>query len=140
MPILTFDISIQSTKEKVWDVLWSDKGYRKWTSVFTNGSYAVSDWQEGSPIDFLGPDNSGMFGKIVKNETYTQMVFQHLGEIKNGIKEAMDWENATEDYQLFEKEYGILLLVTMNVPDQFVDFFNNLFHKALQLVKELSEA
>ena len=32
---------INAPKEKVWKVLWDDSSYRKWTSVFMEGSYVV---------------------------------------------------------------------------------------------------
>ena len=38
-----FEVTINATPEKVWDVLWNDLTYTQWTSVFCHGSYAVSD-------------------------------------------------------------------------------------------------
>jgi hypothetical protein len=45
---LIFVSTINAPKEKVWDALWKDASYRKWTAVFMDGSYAKSDWAEGS--------------------------------------------------------------------------------------------
>ena len=45
MKKLQFSIEINAPKEKVWDTLWQDENYRKWTSVFMEGSFAESDWK-----------------------------------------------------------------------------------------------
>ena len=45
----TFKITIDAPREKVWDVLWSDDTYREWTSVFSPGSRAETDWRR-TPI------------------------------------------------------------------------------------------
>lgn len=140
MPRLNFNIQINASKEKVWNKLWSDEGYRSWTSVFTQGSYAESDWKEGSEIKFLSPDGSGMYGIIKNKVELVQMKFQHLGEIKNGIKEPKDWAGATEDYTLTENNGITDLKVEMDMTDEFVDYFNNIFPTALLRVKEISEA
>ena len=55
MKKLQFSIEINAPKEKVWDTLWQDENYRKWTSVFIEGSFAESDWKEGGKIHFLTP-------------------------------------------------------------------------------------
>ncbi|WP_427872212.1 hypothetical protein [Flavobacterium sp. MMS24-S5] len=54
MEKLVFNIDIKAPKEKIWKVLWDDETYRKWTSVFAEGSYAESTWNEGDKIYFLG--------------------------------------------------------------------------------------
>lgn len=45
MEVLDFKIEINAPKEKVCSVLWDDETYRKWTTVFCEGTYAVSDWK-----------------------------------------------------------------------------------------------
>jgi len=61
MNTLTFETQIDANTKKVWDTLWNDGTYRLWTAVFMEGSYAESNWEEGSPILFLSP------GKIERN-------------------------------------------------------------------------
>ena len=57
---VSFSTSINAPKNKVWDILWYDETYRKWTSVFMEGSSAQSDWNEGSRIYFTDGKGSGM--------------------------------------------------------------------------------
>ena len=47
-----FKIAISAKPEKVWDVLWNDQTYREWTSVFSDGSHAETDWKKGSKVLF----------------------------------------------------------------------------------------
>ena len=87
MKKLELSIEIMATKEKVWDALWLEENYKNWTSVFMEGSYAESDWKEGSEIRFLSPAENGMFGIIEKMIPFEKMYFKHLGEIKKGVKQ-----------------------------------------------------
>ena len=50
---INVSIFINAPKEKIWSVLLDDKTYRKWTSVFMEGSYAEGNWQQGSKILFM---------------------------------------------------------------------------------------
>src|SRR5215217_2510347 len=98
MTTLHYSTTIKATPDVVWKNLWNDDTYRKWTSVFMEGSYAESSWEEGARIAFLNPDNNGMFGIIQTKIPNSEMTFRHQGEIKNGIEEKKNWENATESY------------------------------------------
>ena len=139
MTTINLSIKINAPKERVWDTLWSDAGYRKWTSVFSEGSYAESDWKEGSKIRFLTPSGDGMYGIIQKNVPFEQMVFEHLGEIKNGVEESKEWGGATEGYLLSERDGFTELNVSMAATEEFKEYFSNTFPKALEVVKQLSE-
>jgi uncharacterized protein YndB with AHSA1/START domain len=144
MKKLNFNINIKASAAKVWQVLWNDLTYRKWTSVFKEGSYAVSDWKEGSKILFLSPDGSGMYSIIEQSRPNEYMAFRHIGEIKNFEEQPLDettklWSGGLEAYTLKE-ENGITTLHTdLDAPQNFLDYFNDNFPKALALVKELAE-
>jgi hypothetical protein len=140
MKKLEFIIEIATTKEKVWDALWLEENYKNWTSVFMEGSYAESDWKEGSEIRFLSPGKNGMFGIIEKMIPFEKMYFKHLGEIQNGVKQAETYgEEATERYDLKEENGKITLSATMNAPEEYLIYFTNIFPKALEKIKEISE-
>lgn len=99
--------TIKSNPEKIWKILWEDESYRKWTSAFHAGSYAESEWKEGSKIRFLGPDGSGMYSKIEKLVEPTYMSFKHLGIVKEGKdlppdEESKKWSGAMEIISLKE--------------------------------------
>ena len=139
METMNFTININASKEKVWDALWSDANYRKWTAVFSEGSYAETDWEEGSEIRFLSPGGDGMYSIIQKKVPLEQMVFAHQGELKNRKVENKDWAGAKEAYYLQEKNGITELKVQMDATAEFKDYFTNTFPKALAVVKQIAE-
>lgn len=139
MELLKFEIIINAAPEKVWSVLWDDFSYRQWTSAFTTGSFYMGTFDEGGKIQFLDPENNGMYSKVVKNIPNKEMVFQHLGEIFSGIETPMDWEDATESYFLEGDEESTKLRLEINTSEEFKSFFEEKVPKAIQNVKNLSE-
>jgi hypothetical protein len=144
MEILDFKIEINAPKEKVWSVLWDDETYRKWTTVFCEGTYAVSDWKQGSKIHFLSPNGEGMNSVIDTKIDNAYIAFKHLSEIKNfevmPVDEATkEWTGAMETYRLTEDKGVAVLEAKIDVVDKYVDYFKTTFPKGLEMVKKLSE-
>ena len=103
------------------------------------GSYAKSDWKEGSKIEFLGPGGDGMFSVIYKKIDNVQITFKHLGEIKGDVENTSNWADALESYFLTEKDGGTELSVELHSTEDFQQYFNDTFPKALDMVKQLAE-
>jgi hypothetical protein len=144
MTTLHFSIQINASKEKVWEVLWNDSSYRQWTSAFSEGSYVVTDWKEGSKVQFLSSNGDGMYSTIAKSVPAELMSFKHLGVMKNGKEEATDeetkkWSGAMENYMLKENAGVTTLAVDIDVTEEFTDYFKKTFPNALEKVKSLSE-
>ena len=144
MEKLQFSTKINAPKEKVWKTLWEDATYRKWTSVFSPGSHADSDWKEGSKILFLDGNGAGMVSKIETNRPNEFMSFKHLGEVKNGVEDiesdkVKGWAGATENYTLKEADGLTELWVEMDMNEEYKEMFMGIFPKALEQVKVLSE-
>ncbi|MNF32820.1 hypothetical protein D3C84_136190 [compost metagenome] len=144
MELLEFKIEINAPKEKVWSVLWDDETYRKWTAVFCEGTYAVSDWKEGSKIQFLSPNGEGMNSVIDKKIDNEYIAFKHLSEIKNFQVMPVDdatkeWTGAMETYRLTEDKGVTVLEAKIDVVDKYVDYFKTTFPKGLEMAKKLSE-
>lgn len=139
METIKLSIQINAPKEKVWEVLWNDDSYKQWTAVFCEGSCVVSDWNEGSKIRFLDANGNGMFSVIEKKKPNQQMSFRHFGEIKDGVEISTEWAGATENYFLAENENGTELTTVMDSNEEFKEYFETTFPKALQIVKQLSE-
>ena len=139
-----FETIIDAPAKKVWDVLWSDKTYRDWTSVFSEGSYAESDWNEGSKIYFLTPEGDGMYSIIEKKIPNKLMVFKHLGVLKAKKEVPLDeeskkWTGAKEIYDLVEEGKKTILTASVDLMADFEAFFAETFPKALERVKKLAE-
>jgi len=147
MGIMKFEISINAPKEKVWNALWEDANYRKWASVFSEGSHTVTDWKQGSKVLFLDGKGSGMISRVEENRHNEYMSFRHLGEIKNGVedttsKSAKQWADATESYTLTETPNGTNLTIDMeaNMPTEFETYFLSTWPKALDKLKVIAES
>ena len=139
-----YSVNINAPKQKVWQILWSDDSYGKWTSVFCEGSYAVTDWKEGSRVHFLSPGGNGMYSTIAGKEDNRFMSFRHDGEMKDGVELPLDdksreWAGATENYTLSEDNGTTELVVDMDFVETHEAYFDEHFPKGLQLVKELAE-
>jgi len=139
MQKLFFEIQIDAPPEKVWDVLWSDMTYRQWTTAFTEGSFYMGTFEEGSIMKFFDPDNNGMYSRVEKNIPNKEMKFLHLGEIYGGVETEQNWGEATERYILEEIPTGTILKIEIQTPEEFKDFFEEKFPNALGIVKNLSE-
>lgn len=138
---LHFAIQINAPREKIWGVLWEDATFRDWTSVFSEGSYAVSDWKEGSAIRFLDPSNSGMSSVIEKSIPNEFMSFRHVTEIKDGKEQPPKaWSGARENYTLKEAGGVTTLTVDLDTMEEYETMFKEKFPEALERVKTLSEA
>jgi hypothetical protein len=144
MEKVRFATIINAPREKVWSVLWTDESYRAWTSVFSEGSQAETDWKKGSKVLFTDGKGSGMVSRIddlVPNEF---MSFQHLGELKDGVEDTtservQQWAGGRENYTLNAVDDNTELIVELDLIDEFKDYFMGTFPKALAKVKELSE-
>lgn len=123
-----FDININASREKVWKVLWEDASYRAWTSLFHEGSHAVTDWKEGSKVLFLSPEGDGMVSTIAANRPYEFMSFKHLGTVQNGVEdldspETRAWAGALENYTLKEQDGMTKLSIETDITEEYGDYF-----------------
>ena len=145
MEKLKFSTTLKAPKEKVWKVLWDDATYREWTTAFSEGSYAETDnWKEGSEVKFLDPKGSGMISRVATNRPMEFMSFEHLGEIREGVEDRESerikaWAGAKENYLLTETNGITKLDVEMDVNEEYKNMFMEMWPKALEKVKTLSE-
>lgn len=145
MEKLTYTVSINAPKEKVWKVLFNDASYREWTSVFGEGSYAETDnWKEGSKVRFLAANGEGMSSMVAANRPNEFMSFKHLGMIKDGVEdteseEVKKWAGALENYTLEDSNGSTTLKVEMDINHEFKEYFDKTWPNALDKIKTLTE-
>jgi hypothetical protein len=144
MEKIKFEIQINATPEKVWNVLWDDATYFQWTSAFGEGGKAVSDWQEGSKIFFLASDGSGMVSEIARKIPNRFMSFTQFGTVDKNLEsteseEAREWLGARENYTLEPENNGTFLTVDMDILEKYKNYFSETWPGAMQKIKELSE-
>jgi L-rhamnose mutarotase len=144
MTRLTFSTTINAPKELVWRTMLEDETYRKWTSVFQEGSYAVTDWKPGSKALFLAPNGSGMVSRIAEHRQNEFLSLEHVGIVKDGVEdtasdEVRQWAGAHENYTLRENAGLVTLTVDMDTTDEHRKYFEDTWPEALAALKDLSE-
>lgn len=144
MEKLHFSTKIKASKEKVWEILWEDSSYRKWTSVFSEGSYAETDWKEGSKVLFLDGKGGGMVSKVQKKILNELMSIKHVGIVRDGVEDTeseaiREWQGAMENYTLKEVDGITELSVEVDAAQNFKGYLEETFPNALEQVKHLSE-
>lgn len=112
-------------------MLWDDASFRDWTSVFAEGSHAVSDCNEGSTIQFIDPSSgSGMSAVIEKKRPGEFMFFRHEAEIKDGkVQPPAAWPGAHENYTLTANDGRTTLTVDFDAPDDHRQMFEDKFRR-----------
>lgn len=139
MKTISFEKKINAPVEKVWEILWNDDTYREWTKHFMPGSHYESDWKIGGKTLFLDPDRNGMFATITKLEKPYEVIFNHQGEVLNGVESKTYPEGSFEKYLLHESDGITTLTVSVDVEDEYKDDMNEGFIKGLEEVKRLAE-
>jgi uncharacterized protein YndB with AHSA1/START domain len=140
---------INAPKETVWHKMLDIESYKEWTAAFNPGSYYKGDWSQGSKMLFMGPDpetgeEGGMVSRVAENREYEFMSIEHLGILKNGVEdttseEARKWSPAFENYSFAEKDGGTELTIDMDVAEEYLQMFTDMWEKALVKLKEICE-
>lgn len=143
MKILEFSIFINAPKETVWEILFTDRNYPKWASVFCEGANIVTDWKKGNSVQFTTPDGQGTFGIIENVIPHKLMAFRHLGVMMNGEnlddEKNSEWENIKESYHFKENSGQTKLILKIDDIPNYTQFFEEKLPLALVRIKELSE-
>lgn len=139
MKFLEFEIQINATPEKVWETLFTQDSYKKWASAMNEGTYFEGNWEVGSIMKFLDPQNNGMYNLVTENIRFKVLGMKHLGWILKGELSPHNWEDSTLNYILEPSENGTLLKGTVNSLDEFVEFFNSKYPQNFEHIKRLAE-
>ncbi|MDD1775426.1 MAG: SRPBCC domain-containing protein [Methanobacterium sp.] len=152
MEKIHFSIVINAPKEKVWKMMLGENTYPLWTDVFMPGSHFVGNWSEGSKMLFLAPDENGKMSgsvfQIKENRPYEFISLENIGMVHDGeedisSEEATVYAGALENYTFKEidgtTEVVVDLSPVMEIPDDYKDIYQDMWHNALQKLKELAE-
>jgi len=139
-----FNISIDAPRQTVWDTLWGEETYPKWTSPFAPGSRVETDWRSGSRVLFVDMNGDGMISEIAEKREPEFMSFRHIGEIMNGKEDTESekvqaYAGSTEDYTLTESDGKTHVTVSMDINEDYFDFFDKTWPRALEHLKSISE-
>lgn len=140
-----FTTLINAPREKVWEVLWGDDTYGRWTELFSEGSRAETDWEQGSKVLFLNGENEGMISLVERKVPHEIMSFKHLGFVdKDGNEDTESekvkpWAGSMETYYLRPVDGKTELTVEMDLPQESKKYFAGIWPKVFERLKELSE-
>jgi len=151
MKKLQFKKDINASAEKVYETmlgLKDIKTYEAWTAEFNPTSTYEGNWKKGTKICFIGTDKNGkrggMISEIVEHIPSQFVSIRHYGMIdgENEITEGPEveqWAGVLENYSFREHNGVTTVVVDMDTTEDFVDYFNTTWSKALNKLKELAE-
>lgn len=151
MKKLQFKISIKAPVARVYDLMLgieSKSTYEQWTSMFNPTSTYEGSWGKGNKILFVGVDEKGEKGGIVsriaENIPNEFVSIQHHGlfkankEITEG-PEVEKWANGFENYTFTENNGTTTVTVDLDTTEDFLEYMNQTYPKALDKLKEICE-
>ena len=108
------------------------------------GSYAETDWQEGSTVRFLDPSESGMLAHIVASRRPELVDIEFDGLVADGKDDtesdhAREYRGSRETYRLTRTPNGTHLDVSADMVEQYYDDMAAAWDRALVKVKSLAE-
>jgi hypothetical protein len=148
MEVIQFSILINAPKQKVWKTMLDKNTYVQWTSAFAEGSSFEGGWEKGNEIRFIAINaqgkQEGMFSRIKENRVYDFISIQHLGIITDGVvdttsEKVKQWAPSYENYTFTTKGAGTEVKVEMEVNKEYKKMFEEMWPRALKLLKELCE-
>lgn len=151
MKKLQFQVSINAPVTKIFDFMLginNKSTYEQWTSLFNPTSTYEGSWDKGNKMLFIGVDEKGekggMVSRIVENNPNRFVSIQHYGLIKADKEitegpEVEKWANGFENYA-FEENNGITkVTVELDTTDDFIDYMEQTYPKALDKLREICE-
>ena len=151
MKKLQFNISIHAPVSAVYNIMLgisSKSTYEQWTAMFNPTSTYEGNWEKGSKMLFIGVDEKGEKGgivsKIAENIPHQFVSIQHYGLVNAGKEitegaEVEKWANGFENYLFEENNEVTTVKVEIDATEEFIDFMNETYPKALKKLKELCE-
>lgn len=151
MKKLQYKVSINSTLTNVYNIMLgldNKSTYEQWTALFNPTSSYEGSWDKGSKILFVGVDEKGekggMVSRIAENIPNKFVSIQHYGLLQAGKEitegpEVEKWANGLENYTFEENGAVTTLIVDLDTTEEFVEYMNESYPKALDKLKELCE-
>ncbi len=151
MKNLQFTIKINTSVNRVFDLMLgiSNKStYEQWTALFNSTSTYEGNWNKESKMLFVGIDEQGekggMVSEIIDNRLNQFISIQHVGLVKGNIEitegpEVEKWANGFENYTFEETEGITTVTIDLDISEEFSDYMNETYPKALNKLKEICE-
>ena len=151
MKKIQYKKDINAPAEKVYNTMLgidNIKTYEQWTAEFNPTSTYEGSWEKGSKICFVGTDENGKKGGMV-SEIADNIPFQFVSIRHNGIldgeneitegPEVEKWSGGLENYSFHENKGVTTVTVECDTTEDFLEYFDTTWPKALNKLKEISE-
>ncbi|MCB9231889.1 MAG: SRPBCC domain-containing protein [Bacteroidia bacterium] len=122
--------------------------YEQWTAEFNPTSTYEGSWEKGAKMYFVGTDENGkrggMISEIAENIPGGFVSIRHYG-ILNGENEITEgpevekWAGGLENYSFQENQGKTTVSVETDITEDFQEYFDSTWPKALQKLKEIVE-
>ncbi|HEX5002615.1 MAG TPA: SRPBCC domain-containing protein [Bacteroidia bacterium] len=151
MKKLQFNVKINAPVNKVYDVMLgiSNKTtYEQWTALFNPTSSYEGSWIKGNKILFVGTDEKGekggMVSEIAENVPGKFVSIKHIGLLVAGKEitegpEVEKWTGVFENYSFAESNGISTVGVELDTTEDFANYMNESYPKALDKLKEICE-
>ena len=148
---IQFKKEINASAQKVYETMLGlkDKAtYEYWTATFNPTSTYEGNWDKGSKIRFVGVDENGkkggMASEIVDHQPANFVSIRHYGFLDGDIEittgeQVEKWAGGHENYSFQENNGITTLTVDMDTIEEYLEYFNDIYPKALDKLKEISE-
>jgi len=139
---LTFSLTINASKQKVWDTLWQDNTFRQWAGIIDPGTYMLGALKEGGEVQFISAENGyGVTSLIEKCVPGEYLLLKHSADTQDtgASTREEEWTGGNESYTLTEQGGVTTLTAVFDVPPQQEEYFTTAYPKALECVKRLAE-
>ena len=122
--------------------------HEQWTEEFHPGSTYEGSWEKGSKILFVGPGENGkrvgMVSEIAENIPFKFISIRHYGIVEDDQEitegpEVEKWAGGFENYAFEENNGTTTVKIEVDVTDDFVDYFNTAWPRALNKLSEVVE-
>ncbi len=150
MKKLVKSIEIAADQRTVWETIVDPLKYEVWTKAFGEGGFFEGSWNTGDAIRFVARNEAGrlegMNSEIAEGRYPEFISIHHIGVINEGVEDQSPeiqaaWANVYENY-LLEPLAGerTRFTVDMDIDEQYQDMFEEMWLKALESMKTVSEA
>ena len=152
MKKIRYSKDINASAQKVYNTMLGLENiatYNQWTAEFSPTSTYEGSWDKGAKILFVGTDENGkrggMVSEIADNIPFSFVSIRHYGILdgENEITEGPEvekWAGSLENYSFHEQNGITTVTAEIDLTEEYTDYFDEMWPRALNKLKELSEA
>ena len=137
-------VEIDAARENVWRVLTTPVQAGVWMSEFSEGSHVDGDFGPGETLYLKNGEGDGLRGKVTAWSPNERLKIAYDGVLIKGAEapdspELEQWNGCFDAYTLSANGEKTILAIESFVPGEYAEVTAELWDKAIQKIKELSE-